>query len=833
MAPLEPARRRPPLVAVALVLGALLWMAGPAMARRIGGFPGHAPLPGAARALAVNPFPGTPDAAPSTEIVFSALRPPALRAVTVRGSRTGIHRGRLSALPGGAGTAFLPIHPFRSGEQVTVRASLSSPAAGTASGDPGSTQLRFSFGVAAPLAEPPVRAARVRRAPRGPGVWQIYRSEPTLHPPVVRFDKRADPRAGDVFLSPVRAAQMGALIMSPRGQLVWFKHTGRPTPFNFQEQRYRGHPVLTWWQGNVRDGRGVNGQDVIMDSHYRTVAVLHGGHGYSSDLHEFQLIPHGRALIDAFVPVDTDLSSVGGPASAPVFDCVIQELDVRTGRVLWEWHSLGHVPLSASEYWLPGNSTPFDYFHLNSIQQLPGGKLIISARNTWSVYMIDERTGRVMWTLGGKYSSYRMGPGTNFEWQHDARMHRHGLLSLFDDGALPEEEPESSAKELRVNPRTGTVSLVRRFTHVPSLLAGSQGNAQVLDHGHVMVGWGSAAAFSEYTPGGHEVLDGHLRFGSSSYRTYRFPWTGQPLTHPSLAAVPLTDGTVRLYASWNGATQVASWEVLGGSERHDLFPLSAHSTTGFQTTMRARDELPFFAVEALNSGGKILHESFVQPVAPHVAIFTRRAFVSTSTGQTQVPVGCFAPGACRLTVTLRAGRTVIGSQRATVAPWSSALVSPTLSQAAVRRLVGAPRQEMTVRVGARQHSGPGGSRQITLAGYSTSGPRPTMSVTDSPTIALVGTSEYVSSSGRGGILAVCHGPVPCEVGATIRVGHAVVARPGAQRLGANEVGFLGFRLSAVGQWILSHTPGNQLAARVRLTSGQSVARGQVVLSLYG
>ncbi len=397
-----------------------------------------------------------------------------------------------------------------------------------------------------------------------------------------------------------------------------------------------------------------------MDTSYRKVAVLHAGYGYSSDLHEFQLAPQGRALIDAYAVVPANLSSVGGPSDGRVLDCVIQEIDVKTGRVLWEWHALGHIPLSASYNWVPSDQTPFDFFHLNSIQQLPGNRLIISGRNTWSVYMIDERTGRVIWTLGGKDSNWRMGPGTNFEWQHDARLHRGSILTVFDDAAVPPEESESSAKELSVNVNTGLVSLVSRFTHSPPLLAGSQGNAELMSNGDMMVGWGAGTGFSEYTPDGREILDGHFRIGIDSYRSYRYPWTGHPARPPSLAVQPGADGSSRLYASWNGDTQVASWEVLGGATRHEWTPLAARRARGFQTSMSVHSEPRFFAVRALGQHGQTLGQSLNIVTPSHVAIFGASAFANTSTGLAGIPVGCFADNACHLMMRVTAGKSALG-----------------------------------------------------------------------------------------------------------------------------------------------------------------------------
>src|SRR6202035_880406 len=179
--------------------------------------------------------------------------------------------------------------------------------------------------------------------------------------------------------------------------------------------------------------------------------------------HEFQITPQGTALLDAPSFAQADLTSVGGPSNGSVLDDVIQEVDIKTGQVLWEWHAFGHVPLSASYYAYSPSQGFYDYFHLNSIQQLPNGNLLISARHTWSVYEISRQTGKIIWTLGGKHPSFIMGPGTNFEWQHAARLH-DGVLSLFDDGSYPPEEVQSSAKYLRVDTQNRTVTLIRSFT---------------------------------------------------------------------------------------------------------------------------------------------------------------------------------------------------------------------------------------------------------------------------------------------------------------------------------------------------------------------------------
>jgi hypothetical protein len=203
-----------------------------------------------------------------------------------------------------------------------------------------------------------------------------------------------------------------------------------------------------------------------------------------------------------------------------------------------------------------------------------------------------------------------MGPGTNFEWQHDPHLNRNGTMTVFDDAGSPQEEPQSSAKLLRVNLSTMTVTLIHRYKHAPRLLAQLAGSVQTLPNHNVLVSWGSQPVFSEYTADGRLTLDGRFPYGVWSYRAYRFPWTGRPVTRPALAAVAASPGRTALYASWNGATEVAFWRVLAGSAPHALRPFGPMvRRSGFETRIMRADRKRYWAVQALNLRQHVLGTS--------------------------------------------------------------------------------------------------------------------------------------------------------------------------------------------------------------------------------
>ncbi|MFL5823063.1 MAG: arylsulfotransferase family protein [Solirubrobacteraceae bacterium] len=437
------------------------------------------------------------------------------------------------------------------------------------------------------------------------------RSRPDLHPPALTVTSDADSRSGDFFLTVGSAHVNGLMILNAQGKLLWFRPIHHGGGENLQVQTYRGHHVLTWWQGHLTPEGASAGKDMIMSRSYRTLAVVRAGNGYSADLHEFQITPQGTALLDAQTVRAADLRTVGGPTSGSVLDCIIQEVDIPTERVLWEWHASDHVPVSATEAGPPRPGVPYDFFHLNSIQQLPNGNLLISSRNTWAVYEISRRTGRVIWTLGGKHSSFAMGPGTNFEWQHDARMGPGGRLTLFNDAALPQEERQSSATVLRVNLRAKTVSLVHRYTHSPALLTSAGGSTQTLPNHDLVVGWGSQPYLSEYTPTGRQIFDVGMPLGFNSYRVVRFPWQGMPLNRPVVAVTRPKTGGLSVFVSWSGATRVAAWRVLGGPSSDQLRPRRTVAWRDFETRAHLPGRPAYVAVQALDGHDRLLRSSSV------------------------------------------------------------------------------------------------------------------------------------------------------------------------------------------------------------------------------
>ena len=151
--------------------------------------------------------------------------------------------------------------------------------------------------------------------------------------------------------------------------------------------------------------------------------------------------------------------------------------------------------------------------------------------------------------------------------------------------------------------------LVREYTFPEKLISTSQGNMQSLPNSNVLIGWGSQPFITEFSHDGQPLLEAHFPPDGESYRAFRFPWSGHPIEDPAVAVEQLSDEKVKLYASWNGATEVATWEVLAGPGAGRLGSVGAVPRDGFETVMLVRSSHSYFAVRAKEHSGRVLGTS--------------------------------------------------------------------------------------------------------------------------------------------------------------------------------------------------------------------------------
>jgi hypothetical protein len=445
-----------------------------------------------------------------------------------------------------------------------------------------------------------------------PATTATLHTLPDLHPPLLRIDDPAKGTAPGYVMFAQKGGKnrpSGTVIADNEGRIVWYHEVPKGLEAtDFRAQTYRGRPVLTWWQGTISKAGIGRGSYEMYDASYHQIATVKAAHGLDGDLHEFQLTPRGTAYITVYHEVPVDLRSAGGPKDGYAEDSVVQEIDIRTRKVVFEWHSLDHVPLTESiqAHREPAlhatKKRPLDYFHVNSIADGAGGTILISARNTSALYLI-RRDGSIVWRLGGKRSDFGPAAAVRFRYQHNARFHGPTTISLFDNGAIPKEEPYTRPIVLKIDPATKTAKILKTYVRPKKLSSPFEGNLELLPGGGAFVGWGGIRKLTEFSPAGRVLFEMTLPYGDT-YRGYRLPWTGSPGGKPLVAVAG-----DRAYARLSGKKRIARWQVLAGPDSDHLAVVASRPWAGLETMIGLETPPKAVAVRALDAAGRTLGRS--------------------------------------------------------------------------------------------------------------------------------------------------------------------------------------------------------------------------------
>ncbi|KAK2755424.1 secreted protein [Colletotrichum kahawae] len=506
-------------------------------------------------------------------------------------------------------------------------------------------------------------AASALLVPLASADWQ-FRSRPDLAPPRlnITIPVTADVEQGYLFIAPFAGLpdtpteqhgprQAGPYIFRDDGELVWSGYAIYSIwATNFQAARWRGRDVLFSFEGDHNPGYGHgHGHVTFLDQHYETIRELRAGNHKLVDKHEFHVVNEETGLIQIYQPVPRDLTSWGAePEQQWIVNAIIQgviELDIATGKLLFEWSSLDHV--TPDEAILPINpgqagsgynsSDAWDYFHINSVDKDATGNYLVSARDACSVHKINGTDGSIIWRLVGTNSSFDLGEGADFCFQHHARwLSQDGdeeVLSLYDNSAHGTEHgggkevhtaPTSSGKIIRVNTRTWKAELVQGFYPPDDLLSKSQGSTQILPGGNALVNWGSSGAVTEFkadgTPIFHAYMDsGDLGVAVENYRAFRFNWTGLPSEEPAIVSLENKDGTTA-YVSWNGDTETETWRFYELTDEYGSRSfLGETQRTGFETSLHVPGRrVGRVAAEAVDALGGVLRGTGVAKIEQEV-----------------------------------------------------------------------------------------------------------------------------------------------------------------------------------------------------------------------
>ncbi|TGO40719.1 hypothetical protein BHYA_0033g00730 [Botrytis hyacinthi] len=436
---------------------------------------------------------------------------------------------------------------------------------------------------------------------------RTYTTRPDLISPRLNI-LQGDPRCDDGLYTmislrgdKVHTTGQSPMIHDHQGNLVWMNASYGET-FGLNVQRFKDVDYLTFWQGDDSVGGHGEGVYILLSSQYKEAYRLTAGNNALGDLHKFHITPEGTALVTQYTLKEMDIQYRRRTRKGWVWDSVIQEINIETNEIIFEWHASEHF--NTEDSYFPAGSAGlrsshgYDFFHINSIDKDGLGNYLISSRYYQSVSYIDGKTGKILWELGGKRNCFKDlsdGKATAFSWQHDARWttDRKGI-TLFDNGArygLRPQVESSRAIHISLDLEAMTAEIVREFVNPRKILSASQGSMQVLENGNVMVGYGYNAAWTEYSSEGEVLCDVHIgsqkTFNTGAVQTYKVlkhAWIGRPDTVPDVKVVQNN-----VYVSWNGATEVRGWVLEGaktdrGEEGEEEFQMVAEvQKSGFET----------------------------------------------------------------------------------------------------------------------------------------------------------------------------------------------------------------------------------------------------------
>jgi hypothetical protein len=333
------------------------------------------------------------------------------------------------------------------------------------------------------------------------------------------------------------------------------------------------------------------------------------------------LTPLGTALlvINGVIPVNQ--TSFDAPSGVDyLLESGIQEIDIRTGELLFEWRASEHYKFEEFYHFQSSDGrtekTAPDLFHINSIEKDTLGNFLISCRMMGSVVYVDGQTGAVIWKLGGKgnmFTDLSGGAAISFNGQHHARFHNDWKrISIFDNGNCPGRPVTGPTRgiTLLLDTENMTVQLEHEYISPNKVLTDNSGSMQILDNGNVILGFGPNANWAEYASNGTLLCNVHMGpetwFNSGEIRSYRIsksPWVAHPQNIPEICVK-----RDRVYVSWNGATETYSWALKGVDEEGVEFILAEYPKEHFETEI----PIPFdytgqlLFASALNRAGQIL-----------------------------------------------------------------------------------------------------------------------------------------------------------------------------------------------------------------------------------
>lgn len=493
----------------------------------------------------VSPMPGARMVSPWNNVVIRPggrvdLSSVASGDLSVVGSHSGVHEGRLRVSTDQRSLVFVPDQPFALGEQVVVQLSRGVVPVGGERTPP--LTIDFFVSEADPGQQPRQGAEEILSelspgtaapSPGDEGVLTTQASTcdplPTGYPPVNVLTSN-HPEPARLFVAPYGFARPGPLlILDELGKPIFYRALPNgTTAIDFTRQ----HGLLTYFQTRAVGGSGTNPNEKYYGMDEATCTVVdsfYAGNGYITDLHDLVVLPNGHALLMSYDTQPVDMSALvsGGDPTANVTGLIVQEIDAAK-NVVFQWRSWDDIPITDT---VVGSLTAhnIDYMHGNAVAQDSDGNILVSCRSLSAVLKINRTTGQLMWRLGphAKVNDFTfVNDARGFSLMHDIRKLPNGNISLFDNGngLVPQY---SRGVEYTLDETAMTATLVWEARNTPDSFGPNQGSVQHFPDGRALIGWGGTIAPPSLTlfhPDGTEALEIGFGPGRFTYRARLHAW---------------------------------------------------------------------------------------------------------------------------------------------------------------------------------------------------------------------------------------------------------------------------------------------------------------------
>lgn len=425
--------------------------------------------------------------------------------ITVTGSLSGNHEGKITIVENGKKILFKPFQPFVLNETVEVRLNNIKTAFNK------SNSLTYSFQTpAVKLTEAQMREYQLNN--EFSEKLPFEGSYGNLPPLTVNI--KTNPSPGRILLcSELFGAYNSNIQIVNNDGSVYRSDDRGGFSIHFERQK---NGMFTIYENEIY---------YQLDSNFNRVDSFYCGNGYTTDQRDVVLLNNGHALVMAYDPQPYDMSVIypGGNPNATVVGLIVQEID-ENKDVVFQWSSWDVFDVLDGRFGSFTNSF-IDPFHGNAIEDDSDGNIIFSSRNSYEITKISRSTGDIIWRFGGGHNQFTYANDTiPFQGQHNVSRLANGNITIFDNGNNRTPQQYTRALEYSLDEVNKVATLVWSYIHSPVSFSQFQGSVQRLRNGNTMIGWGKNnlnTTLTEVTPSGEIVLEMSFPAGNVSYRALR------------------------------------------------------------------------------------------------------------------------------------------------------------------------------------------------------------------------------------------------------------------------------------------------------------------------